>query len=269
MSGSGDTFDRFLTDSIAPFLFDRGFRARQHTFWKSNKGTWTALQFHRNSDDRRRFTIKLLVASDRLRTKGSSRSRPPRADTALMTTFLEQLYSPKVRGYRDRAWWTLDDPLEQVAAQVLGSIQDKALPFLARFPDDDAILDDVEARLGEGQFIISLPALSAVASPLGRCDLVTRARRLALERARSGPDPADDETLRWLETEGFVLADAQVPPSFDWVILEYARAETRVRMTRDRGFWTAEVRPQSLSDWTPAARPDARTIASALREATS
>jgi Domain of unknown function (DUF4304) len=269
MSRSGDAFDRFLTESIAPFLLDRGFRPRQHTYWKQNDGTWTALQFHRSPDDRQRFTIKLLVASDRLRPEAPSRSRPPRADTALTTTFLEQLYGLKVRGYRDRAWWTLNDPHEQVAAQVVVAIEDQALPFLARFSDDSAIVDDVEARLAEGRFTISLPALSALASPLGRSNLVTRAKQLALDRARSGPDPVDDETLRWLETEGFALADVQVPGSFDRVILEYVRAEARVRMTRDRGFWIVDVRPQSRSDWTAIAQPDLKSIASAVLKAGS
>jgi hypothetical protein len=88
-------FDRFLADSIVPFLLKRGFRRRQHTFWTPNVGTWTALRFHRNPDDRRRFTIKLLVASERLQPEALSRRNPPRAGTALITTFLEQLYSPR------------------------------------------------------------------------------------------------------------------------------------------------------------------------------
>lgn len=149
-------FDRWLAAEVRPFLAKRGWHRRASTFvlpTPQNTGLLVFQKFKWNDARTCRFTIEVDLFSPRL-------ARYDSEDLGL------DLPDRPTRGYGSMArrltslmgeedlWWTVKSSALSLELEGLGSgVRDKiersALPYVAARLTDEAIRDEMLARLGE------------------------------------------------------------------------------------------------------------------------
>jgi hypothetical protein len=149
-------FDRWLTAEIRPFLAERGWRKRGSTFLlpaTQNTGL-IVFQKHRwNDAGTCRFVVEAGVFSPRMarhEVEDFGYEPPPRP-TRGVGAIRRRLSS--LMGEED-LWWAIRSPAMSYELDALGaSVRDKielfALPFVAAYLTDEAIRDEMLARLDE------------------------------------------------------------------------------------------------------------------------
>ena len=261
-----------LSEAIAPLLQRNGFEMDSTGSWKRGEGTWTAFAMHRFPPSRLgdQFTFRLFVFSDRAQPERQDAPSRPALEDALISRYIWEVV-PAAPGYRDPrddfSWNASPDDLEDVAEAVASALKEYALPFLGRFDNDDAVLDYVEELLDEGEFTVSLAAVLAMAQPLGRTEIVERAKEVAVEYACSGKHPKDlAETLDWLVANGLTLESVHTPGSMDWVSLGYRGNHVLVRLERDRGSWFATISGRANREQTLKIGRRSRAVRQAVQD---
>lgn len=197
-----DLFRSLLRDRVAPVLRREGFKGSGQRFQKQTNGTWAVLHFQRSPQYHVAgevcFTVNLGIASERLRMSRHDwpeGTPPDEGDCALRERIGFLLADRPPADY----WWIVDPrtDVDRLAANLTGYLLDAAIPFLQRFPDDEALRDHWLAALDAGE--ISGPdflRLTRLTAQIGPTELQRRLHDEALRNELQERWAAEGEALR-------------------------------------------------------------------------
>jgi hypothetical protein len=168
MSAPVEILDQVLA-TVVPLLTAGGYKKSGRNFVALGDGVWRIVQFQTSQlkkPGEASFTINLLVTSVAFSEAFAGAPFPRNVASAepVVTAGIGRLMPDG-----EAIWWSLDPRVSSalIAKEVGASLQDRALPFLARFDSEDALLRELESGA-------DLPGFSAMRE---RCRAVLLAKR--------------------------------------------------------------------------------------------
>jgi hypothetical protein len=168
MSLPTDILDEVLA-AVAPQLTASGYKKSARSFVALGNGVARVVQFQTSQlkkPDEAKFTINLLVTSVAFYEAYAEAPFPKNAASAepVVTAGIGRLMPDE-----EAIWWSLEPRVSSalVAKEVGTLLTERAIPFLARFDSEDALLRELESGA-------ALPGFSAMRE---RCRAVLLAKR--------------------------------------------------------------------------------------------
>jgi hypothetical protein len=168
MSSPAEILDEVL-DAVAPVLTAGGYKKSARNFVALENGVARVVQFQTSQlkkPEEASFTVNLLVTSVAFYQAYAEAPFPKNAANAeaVVTAGIGRLMPDE-----EAIWWSLDPRVSSalVAKEVSALLTERALPFLARFDSEDALLRELESGA-------VLPGFSAMRE---RCRAVLLAKR--------------------------------------------------------------------------------------------
>lgn len=169
-----EIYHHFIQHDIGPLLKDRGFRKSRQTFWKDSDMILAVISFQKsqwNSNEVVSFTVNVGIASKRLMPAHPAH-RPPRVEACVVQERIGWLLP-----IREDLWWEIrsDTDIDRVADDVKAAIVRGVLPFIRRFPNDQALLSywaEAIAYGGRSLHTMRFGAALSLAAALGNDELV-------------------------------------------------------------------------------------------------
>jgi hypothetical protein len=167
MTPPNETLDEVLA-SLTPLLAASGYKKSARNFVSSGSGLARVVLFQTSQlkkPDEATFTLNLAVTSVAFHEAYAAKPFPKNVGTA------EPVIQASIGHFmpdREAVWWSLKPGVSSalIAKEVEALLKESVLPFLARFPDEAALLEELEH--GE-----SLPGFAAMRE---RCRAVLLAK---------------------------------------------------------------------------------------------
>ena len=165
-----EILDEVLT-SVSPLLVANGYRKSARSFFALKDGVGRVVQFQTSQlkkPEEAKFTLSLLVTSVAFHEAYTGKAFPKNPGSAEPVV---QAAIGRLMPDGEHVWWSLKPDVSSalITKDVEGLLKDLALPFLARFRSEAALLDELERGKG-------LPGFEAMRARC-RAVLLTKAGR--------------------------------------------------------------------------------------------
>ena len=132
--------------AVAPLFAEHGYRKSARTFVALQEGVARVVSFQTSQlkkPDEAKFTLALQVTSVAFHEAYSGKAFPKNAGSAEPVV---QATIGRLMPDGEPVWWSLKPEVSPVltAKDVEALLRDPALPFLARFPNEEALLRELE-----------------------------------------------------------------------------------------------------------------------------
>ena len=144
-----ETLDQVIA-AVAPLFAEHGYRKSARTFVNLQEGVARVVAFQTSQlkkPEEAKFTLGLQVTSVAFHEAYSGKAFPKNAGSAEPVV---QVAIGRLMPDGENVWWSLGPEVSPVltAKDVEALVRDPLLPFLARFPNETALLKELER--GEG-----------------------------------------------------------------------------------------------------------------------